>query len=187
MTLSNLTDAMLRGIFIFMRRTNVFATFFAAFSLLAAAPVGATDRDLPNFAAVAPGIFRGAAPTEAGLRRLKAMGVRTIIDLRIEQRGQKAEAETARRLGMERLRLRMGREAPTAKQVSLFLNTLADPAKRPVFIHCQHGADRTGAMIGIYRITRQGWNFPRAWAEMRRYGFKPWLGELKQAVSSRAR
>ena len=39
--------------------------------------------DLPNFHPVGPGIWRGAAPTEAGLRHLKAMGIKTVIDLRI--------------------------------------------------------------------------------------------------------
>lgn len=144
------------------------------------------DTDLPNFAVVAPGIYRGAAPTPAGLRRLKAMGVRTIVDLRIEKRGQAQEAATAATLGLARLRLPMGREAPTRAQVRTFLATLADPAQRPVFVHCQHGADRTGAMIGIYRVTQQGWDFGRVWGEMRRYGFKPYLSELKGAVATRA-
>jgi protein tyrosine/serine phosphatase len=144
------------------------------------------DKDIPNFARVAPGIYRGAAPTARGLARLKAMGVRTIIDLRIEKKGQAEEAQAAQQLGLTRLRLPMGREAPTAKQVKTFLGTLNDPAKGPVFVHCQHGADRTGAMVGIYRVTHDGWDFPRTYAEMRRYGFKPFLHELKGAVSSRA-
>ena len=143
------------------------------------------DTDLPNFAVVVPGIYRGAAPTPAGLRRLKAMGVRTIVDLRIEKRGQAQEAATADHLGLARLRLPMGREAPTRAQVRTFLATLADPVQRPVFVHCQHGADRTGAMIGIYRVTEQGWDFARTWGEMRRFGFKPYLSELKGAVVAR--
>ena len=32
-------------------------------------------KDLPNFAAVAPGIWRGAAPTNEGFKQLKAKGV----------------------------------------------------------------------------------------------------------------
>lgn len=144
------------------------------------------DADLPNFARVAPGIYRGAAPTPAGLRRLKAMGVATIVDLRIEKRGQEQEAAVAKELGLTRLRLRMGREAPTTDQVRTFLATLADASRRPVFVHCQHGADRTGAMIGIYRVTQQGWDFGRTWSEMRRFGFKPYLRELKQGVATRA-
>jgi len=145
------------------------------------------DSNLPNFGIVAPGIYRGGAPTAAGLRKLKEIGVCTVIDLRIEKRGQVEEAATAKQLGLERLRLPMGREAPTKKQVDTFLKTVKTPVERPVFLHCQHGADRTGAMVGIYRVTQQGWDFPRAWAEMRQYGFKTYLHELKESVASRAR
>lgn len=141
---------------------------------------------LPNFAVVAPGIYRGAAPTPEGWAKLHQMGIRTEIDLRIEKRGRaEAEAEAAR-YGISRIHLPLGREAPTKKQVATFLATLDNPAQRPVFIHCQYGADRTGAMVGIYRVTRQGWSFDRTYAEMRHYGFKPFLSELKGAVRTRA-
>jgi len=33
----------------------------------------------------------------------------------------------------------------------------------PVFVHCQHGADRTGCMIGLYRVKVQSWKFEQAW------------------------
>ena len=139
-------------------------------------------RDIPNFGVVAPGIYRGAAPTAKGLRLLREQGVRTVIDLRIERKGQKEEAATTQTLGLERLRIPLGREAPTKKQVSQFLATLDDPAKRPVFIHCQYGADRTSAMVGIWREVRQGWNFDQTYREMRHYGFRTSLWELKGAV-----
>ncbi|MBC8103181.1 MAG: tyrosine-protein phosphatase [Cytophagales bacterium] len=144
------------------------------------------DLDLPNFAEVEPGIYRGAAPTAEGWKRLQALGVRTEIDLRIEKKGRKVAEAATRQYGIQRVHLPMGREAPTTRQVSTFLATLKDPARRPVFIHCQHGADRTGAMVGIYRETAYGWDFPRTYAEMRRYGFKPFLSELKESVRARA-
>ena len=93
----------------------------------AAPPVsGVTARDVPNFAVVAPGIYRGAAPTAEGMKKLKALGVRTIIDLRIEKKGQDEEAAQAKALGMNRVRIRMGREAPTKKQTAQFFK----PCKR---------------------------------------------------------
>ena len=147
----------------------------------------AEDKDLPNFHIVNPGIYRGAAPTDAGLARLKSMGVRTIIDLRIEKHGQVEETKTAETLGFRRIRIPLGAEAPTKKQVQTFLAVVNDPASQPVFVHCQWGADRTGAMMGIYRVTHDGWTFDQAWAEMRKYGFKPFLGELKGSVKERAK
>lgn len=144
-------------------------------------------KGIPNFAVVAPGIYRGGAPTAEGLAALRKMGVRTIVDLRIEKKGQEDEARACKDLGLGRFRIRMGREAPTRKQVDEFLATVDKAPGEPVFIHCQHGADRTGAMVGIYRVVRQGWDFARARAEMKKYGFKPWLDELEDSVRSRAK
>ncbi len=143
-------------------------------------------RNLPNFAEVAPGIYRGAAPTVEGWKKLHALGIRTEIDLRIEKKDRTVAATATKQYGIERLHLPMGREAPTQKQVDIFLATLGNSAKRPVFVHCQHGADRTGAMVGIYRETHDGWDFPKTYTEMRHYGFKPFLTELKGAVQKRA-
>lgn len=169
----------------FARIACVLALLGATVPVPAAPPKPTTvSCDLPNFGTVAPGIYRGAAPTTAGLKRLKEMGVRTIIDLRIERKGQAEEAQAAQQLGLERIRIPLGREAPTKKQVATFLATLDKAPGRPVFVHCQWGADRTGAMIGIYRVQRQHWPFDRTWTEMRHYGFKPFLTELKNSVKN---
>jgi protein tyrosine/serine phosphatase len=150
---------------------------------IAAAPA---PTEVPNFHRVTATIYRGAAPTHQGLLSLKSLGVRTIVDLRISPKLVRAEKRDAERNGFAFVNIPMGKEAPTSRQVALFLSTLAGARSRPVFVHCQHGADRTGCMIGIYRVVVQRWPFAKAWAEMRRYGFKPYLSDLKQAVRSRA-
>ena len=80
----------------------------------------------------------------------------------------------------------MGSDPPTEREVSTFLATLKRAPQEPVFVHCQHGADRTGCMIGIWRVTQQGWTFPQAWAEMRQDGFNPRWTKLTAAVRQRA-
>lgn len=160
---------------------------FSLLALLAFAGLPAVADDLPNFHAVGPGIWRGAAPSEAGLRRLKAMGVKTVIDLRIAPTTVRKEGIYARSLGFRWINLPMGSDPPTAKQVSTLLATLDRAPGEPVFVHCQHGADRTGCMLGIYRVTRQAWAFPLAYAEMRRDGFDPRWDRLREAVRVRAK
>ncbi len=159
-------------------------------SLLAAlvlyALPSAAAPDLPNFHPVAPGIWRGAAPTDAGLRQLKAMGVKTIIDLRIAPKTVKKEGVYARALGFRWINLPMGSDPPTSKQVSTLLTALKLAPSEPVFVHCQHGADRTGCMIGIFRETQQGWTFMQAYREMRQDGFDPRWTRLREAVQQRA-
>lgn len=143
--------------------------------------------DLPNFHTVSPGIYRGAAPTEAGLRQLRSKGIRTIIDLRISPKQVKNEKALAERLGFRWLNLPMGSEPPTSKQVSTLLSTLKKAPDEPVFVHCQHGADRTGCMIGIWRVTQDNWDYAKTYKEMRKYGFKPYYTKLSNAVKQRAK
>jgi tyrosine-protein phosphatase SIW14 len=153
---------------------------------LLASGVCADPPGIPNFHAVSPGITRGAAPTPEGLKALKTMGVQTIIDLRISPPLVRREAAEAHALGFRFINLPMGSDPPTTKQVAVFLATLKDAPQHPVFVHCQHGADRTGCMVGIYRETQQGWDFSRTWAEMRRYGFNPRWSHLTDSVRRRA-
>lgn len=159
---------------------------FAAVSVTAraAAPAAA---DLPNFHAVAPGIWRGAAPSAVGLKELKAMGIDTVVDLRIAPKTVKKEHALVTSLGMSWLNLPMSGDPPTQKQVTTLMALLRQAPQRKIFVHCQHGADRTGCMIGIYRVSEQSWLFDRTFAEMRKYGFNPHWTKLKDAVSSRAR
>jgi protein tyrosine phosphatase (PTP) superfamily phosphohydrolase (DUF442 family) len=114
---------------------------------LAVSPVRAAEKetpDLPNFHTVGPRIWRGAAPTVAGLQKLRAMGVHTIIDLRISPDLVKQEKVEAQQMGFTWINLPMGSDPPTPREVSTFLAALKRAPQEPVFVHCQHGADRTG-------------------------------------------
>lgn len=152
-------------------------------------PAAATAKvvDLPNFAAVAPNIYRGAAPTEGGLRQLQARGIHTVIDLRISPKQVAKEKAFAESLGLTWLNIPMGSDPPTSRQVATFLSTLKRAPTEPVFVHCQHGADRTGCMIGIWRVTQQGWSYPQTYKEMRHYGFKPFLKKMAKSVEQKAK
>jgi protein tyrosine/serine phosphatase len=60
---------------------------------------------------------------------------------------------------------------PKDEQVVRFLKTVTDKNRRPVFVHCQHGADRTGTMCAIYRVAVDGWTKQQAIDEMTKGGF----------------
>ena len=157
------------------------SSFPVAASVKTAPPNG-----LPNFGTVDPGIYRGAAPTGKGLANLKRMGVQTVIDLRISPRQVKAESKQVSSLGMQFVNLPMGKEPPTPKEEKTFLQIVSTAKDHPVYVHCQYGADRTGTMIGLYRRVDDGWPFDRTYAEMRHYGFKPWLTHLSSFVKNAA-
>jgi len=60
------------------------------------------------------------------------------------------------------------------RKVLEFLKIVTNPQRQPVFVHCRRGADRTGVMIAVYRVVRQGWSRDAAVEEMTKggYGFR---------------
>ena len=44
-----------------------------------------------------------------------------------------------------------------------------DDVPRPVLVHCEHGQDRTGLLIAVYRVRRGSWA-QAAWNEWLAYG-----------------
>lgn len=168
----------------FVRRNAHFALTLAMFFCLCPFSL-ASDMNLPNFAQVAKGFYRGAAPTPAGIARLKSMGVKYVIDLR---GGKLPAAEKGRvqKAGMTFVNLPMSDQAPTKKEIAKFLKLADNASGAPIYVHCQHGADRTGCLCGIYRVSREHWTYAKAYAEMRHYGFKPYYTKLANTVKSMA-
>ena len=160
----------------------------------AAKKVDKPKADLPNFHEVHPYLFRGGEPTEAGLKKLKEMGVATIIDLRAPTEMHIDEPAAAKKLGFHYINLVMDSHAPTDKQVETVLTEI-ERAKnesekgvkdKSIFVHCAHGSDRTGCMIGIWRVTQEGWDYPTTYKEMRQYYFTPKFTRLSGAVEEYA-
>ena len=136
---------------------------------------------LENAARVAPGIYRGAQPTEEGLAALKALGVRTIVNLRHFH--SEDEEKACARLGLAYVHFPMSAwDAPSDGDVRDFLAAVTDPALQPVFFHCQHGQDRTGTLCACYRMAVEGWSLPEALAEMDAFGFDPIWKDLRAYV-----
>ncbi len=108
------------------------------------------QRDLPNFARVDRKLFRGGQPSPEGFRKLKAMGVTTIVNLRLED---PSEEQTVKELGMRYHRIPLPDTVPpTREQVEEFLSILRSPDSGKVYVHCAAGKNRTGAMVAVWRI-----------------------------------
>src|SRR5436190_428795 len=63
-------------------------------------------------------------------------------------------------------------DPPNPAQVKQFLDVVTDPANQPVYVHCQYGRDRTGAMCAVYRMEASGWTREEALEEMHAFGFR---------------
>jgi protein tyrosine/serine phosphatase len=128
---------------------------------------------------VAPGIFRGAQPKSEGYATLKAMGVRTVINLRTRH-GERKAVEAA---GMRYVEVPMSfwKDVDPAV-VRKALSVMTDPANQPVFLHCTVGTDRTGVVAAVYRMEVEGWSEAEAEAEMEAFGFNGIWSQLKEFV-----
>jgi len=108
---------------------------------------------------------------DGGLRRLKDLGVKTVVNLRGEDGHTRAESEEAHSLGLRYYSIALpGFSRPKDEETGRVLGIINNPQNQPVFIHCRRGKDRTGTIVACYRISHDGWTAARAKDEARRYG-----------------
>ncbi len=160
-----------------------------AFSVFGAS---APPAGLPRFLQINDHLYRGAQPAAEGWKSLQKLGVHAVIDLRASGARSVREEKAVEELGMKYYSVPFRPlSAPTDRQIRTVLALIGDSNNWPVFIHCEHGRDRTGTVIACYRIQYDAWSNERALEEARENGlssvergmrgyiirFKP--GELK--------
>jgi uncharacterized protein (TIGR01244 family) len=150
--------------------------------LLASAPV-MTQQEAPpirNFFRVNNEFCTGAQPRLEDLSRLKADGVKAIINLRPPGEHRAAEEEAkAKELGLRYFNIPFVFGDPKEEQATEFLKITDDPDNRPAFIHCAAGI-RVGALWMIRRVLRDGWTVEKAEQEAEKIGLRdsPHLNEF---------
>jgi protein tyrosine/serine phosphatase len=125
---------------------------------------------IKNFGQMDERFYRGAQPEERDYKDLAALGINTIIDLRDDP--TRYEQRAAEAAGMRYVNIPMSDTVrPRDEQIDEFLNLANDPATGRFFVHCAGGRHRTGVMGAVYRMTKYGWDFDRAYKEMGVYDF----------------
>jgi protein tyrosine phosphatase (PTP) superfamily phosphohydrolase (DUF442 family) len=122
---------------------------------------------VPNLYRVSGELYRGDQPSPQGMRNLRNLGLKTILNLRSFHSDRDEIGQT----GLAYEHIYMKAWHPEAEDVVRFLKIVTDPKRAPVLVHCQYGADRTGTMIAVYRIAVQGWSKAEAIREMTEGGF----------------
>jgi len=128
-------------------------------------------------------LYRGAAPGSEGIDSLKKLGVQWIIDLRQPQEIKNGEAKLAAAAGLTYTNFPLdGLHAPTSNQVYAVLALISN-APGPVFIHCEHGCDRTGTIVACYQIARDHKTPAEALAEAKKHGISPLEVGMKNFIT----
>jgi uncharacterized protein (TIGR01244 family) len=126
---------------------------------------------IDNFARVDANLYRGAQPKGRDFADLRALGVKTIVNLTSDD-ADPAERTMAEAAGLTYVHIPMTTHiVPTSAQLTQFLNLVNDSAGGPVYVHCVGGRHRTGVMAAVYRMTHDGWTGAQAFKEMKQYKF----------------
>jgi len=123
-----------------------------------------------NFLQVNPQFCTGGQPRMEHFEKLKADGVKAVLNLRqpSEHRADEEQAAVAK-AGLKYFNIPVVYMNPTDSQVDEFLRITDDPANRPMFIHCT-AAIRVGAFWMIRRAVRDGLTPDAALDEARKVG-----------------
>jgi len=152
------------------------------------------DDTLTNFSKVSEGIYRGARPPkyESIIKLAFNYDVKTILNLqggdwggRIgkhfpwlepgeELKIRKREERWAQNIGLDYFNIPMDSinhvSEKADRDIDAILEFLHDKSNHPVYIHCEHGADRTGLIIALYRVKYENVPVKKAYDEWIRHG-----------------
>jgi uncharacterized protein (TIGR01244 family) len=122
------------------------------------------------FLQVTPEFCTGGQPRIEHFAKLKADGVKAVLNLRqpTEHRAEE-EKSTVEQVGMKYFNIPVVYATPTDAQADEFLKITDNPSNRPMFIHCT-AAIRVGAFWTIRRVMRDGMTVETALEEGRKVG-----------------
>ena len=157
-----------------LQRTAAASLLVLLLSTFAYAQGDASDHAvLPRFHQVSERLFRGGQPRTGGLRRLAELGISTVVNLRGENHRTRSDETEAHALGLKYFNVPLptwGR--PDEGRVRRILEIITAPESGLVLVHCKDGVDRTGTVVALYRISREGWSPREALAEADRRGMR---------------
>jgi protein tyrosine phosphatase (PTP) superfamily phosphohydrolase (DUF442 family) len=138
-------------------------------------------KNVANLWRVEPDLYRSARPESAGFQELEKLGVKAVLDVE-----SPADEGAAKGTKLKLYHVPMNAFGLRDESVLEAMRILSDPANRPLVIHCQHGADRTGAMMALYRVVVQGWTKQDAIREMNAGGYhhSSWFSNLDRYVAN---
>lgn len=139
----NWSRPIVRGLAFFMLLITITAGYYGVMRLAG------------NFHTTIPGeLYRSAQPSPAQLASYKeTYGIKTIVNLRGENSGRAwydKEVAASSRLGLKHLDFRMSARHELSQDEATALLSILKQAEKPILIHCEGGADRSGLAAALY-------------------------------------
>lgn len=129
----------------------------------------ATVSGVPNFAKVDSGIYRGGQPNEKGWRFLRSLGVTNVVKLNREASDTPPDGMSVQFIPLPPATIWQMFQKPGSNDVWRAVQAMKHGR---TYVHCQHGRDRTGLVVGCYRMWIDGWSESAAAREMDAMGYR---------------
>ena len=117
-----------------------------------------------NFFEVAPGVYRSNQPTHRRFEKLKARGIRTILNLRGSAGAAHylVEEESCAQLGLTLVNVTLHARFAAPRDDILTLLDAFRSIEKPFVMHCKSGADRAGFAAAIWLLVMEGASVAKA-------------------------
>lgn len=124
---------------------------------------------VPNFAEVEAGIYRGGQPNEQGWQFLRSLGVTNVVKLNREVADTPADGMNVYSIPLPPTTIWEAFQKPCTNDVWRAVQAMKLGG---TYVHCRHGRDRTGLVVGCYRVWIDGWSESAAAREMGAMGYR---------------
>lgn len=107
-----------------------------------------------NFYRIAEGVYRSNHPTHARFVKMKAMGIKSVLNLRgsFGAAHYLVEQESCQTLGLDLVSINLqARHAPPGEEILDMIDAFRKMQK-PLVMHCKSGADRAGFAAALYLL-----------------------------------
>jgi hypothetical protein len=119
-------------------------------------PIAALAANLPATRQLHEGYWLGAMIRPRDVALLRQLGIRVVLS------AVRPSDETVKLLqiaGIEEIAIPLGSHFAHSERI---LEVVRRHPPHQIFIHCRHGADRTGAIAAFLLVVRHGWSVPDA-------------------------
>jgi protein tyrosine/serine phosphatase len=125
-----------------------------------------------NLHRVTDNLYRGAQPTRKGFKNLERdLNITTVLDLQVKHSDLPQGEDTKMKFVTAPMVAWHVNDDDGEQLVRALRLIRSGMTSGRIFVHCTHGADRTGTVMALWRMTEQDWSASDAISELENGGY----------------